>query len=153
MAHLPKGQPKRTAQKDSALACWLFQRTANASQLIRKKMIVALARKLLIAPVPGQGQGCIMARTPQARRIQGCGAKHARPRELPRTHQPHLGPTTERARQAMQKTLDPKIPIQGKGEGAASCGFCPVGNRSSQRRQILPRRAIFLVALHRCAMR
>jgi len=36
-------------QKDSALACWFFQRTQNASPLVRKKMIVALARKLLIA--------------------------------------------------------------------------------------------------------
>jgi transposase len=38
-----------TFQKDSALARWFFQRTENASKLVRKKMIVALARKLLIA--------------------------------------------------------------------------------------------------------
>lgn len=36
-------------QKNSALARWFFQRTENASPLVRKKMIVALARKLLIA--------------------------------------------------------------------------------------------------------
>jgi transposase len=36
-------------QKDSALACWFRQRTENAGALLRKKMIVALARKLLIA--------------------------------------------------------------------------------------------------------
>jgi transposase len=36
-------------QKDSALARWFFQRTENASPLVRKKMIVALARKLLLA--------------------------------------------------------------------------------------------------------
>lgn len=36
-------------QKNSALARWFFQRTENASPLGRKKMIVALARKLLIA--------------------------------------------------------------------------------------------------------
>ncbi len=36
-------------QKDSALAHWFRQRTDNASKLVRKKMIVALARKLLIA--------------------------------------------------------------------------------------------------------
>jgi transposase len=38
-----------TFQKDSALARWFFQRTENAGKLARKKMIVALARKLLIA--------------------------------------------------------------------------------------------------------
>ena len=36
-------------QKDSALARWYRERTENASKLVRKKMIVALARKLLIA--------------------------------------------------------------------------------------------------------
>jgi transposase len=36
-------------QKDSALARWFFHRIENASPLVRKKMIVALARKLLIA--------------------------------------------------------------------------------------------------------
>lgn len=36
-------------QKDSALARWFRQRTENAGKLMRKKMIVALARKLLIA--------------------------------------------------------------------------------------------------------
>ena len=36
-------------QKDSALARWYQERTRNASKLVRKKMIVALARKLLIA--------------------------------------------------------------------------------------------------------
>ena len=36
-------------QKDSALAQWYRARTANARRDIRKKMIVALARKLLIA--------------------------------------------------------------------------------------------------------
>jgi transposase len=38
-----------TFQKDSALARWFFQRTENTGKLARKKMIVALARKLLIA--------------------------------------------------------------------------------------------------------
>lgn len=38
-----------TFQKDSALARWFLQRTEKASKLVRKKMIVALARKLLIA--------------------------------------------------------------------------------------------------------
>jgi transposase len=36
-------------QKDRALARWWRQRTENATPLMRKKMIVALARKLLIA--------------------------------------------------------------------------------------------------------
>ena len=36
-------------QKDSALACWYRQRTETASALLRKKLIVVLARKLLIA--------------------------------------------------------------------------------------------------------
>ncbi len=36
-------------QKDSALAQWYFLRTIGGSGIIRKKMIVALARKLLIA--------------------------------------------------------------------------------------------------------
>ena len=36
-------------QKDSALTQWFEERTKNASKLVRKKMIVALARKLLIA--------------------------------------------------------------------------------------------------------
>lgn len=36
-------------QKDSALTRWYEARTKNASKLVRKKMIVALARKLLIA--------------------------------------------------------------------------------------------------------
>lgn len=36
-------------QKDSALTQWFEARTKNASALVRKKMIVALARKLLIA--------------------------------------------------------------------------------------------------------
>jgi transposase len=36
-------------QKDSALARWYQARTAGAGGEIRKKMIVALARKLLIA--------------------------------------------------------------------------------------------------------
>jgi transposase len=36
-------------QKDSALARWFRQRTENASALVRKKMIVVLARKRLIA--------------------------------------------------------------------------------------------------------
>jgi transposase len=36
-------------QKDSALAQWYRQRTADGSGLVRKKMIVALARKILIA--------------------------------------------------------------------------------------------------------
>jgi len=36
-------------QKGSALAGWYRERTKNASKLVRKKMIVALARKLLIA--------------------------------------------------------------------------------------------------------
>lgn len=39
----------RQFQKDSALTRWYEQRTKNASKLVRKKMIVALARKLLIA--------------------------------------------------------------------------------------------------------
>ena len=38
-----------TFQKDSALARWYRQRTASARGDIRKTMIVALARKLLIA--------------------------------------------------------------------------------------------------------
>src|SRR5882762_6827463 len=36
-------------QKDSALAQWYRARTENAPSLVRKTMIVALARKLLIA--------------------------------------------------------------------------------------------------------
>ena len=36
-------------QDDSALTRWFRQRTENASAVIRKKMIVALARKLLVA--------------------------------------------------------------------------------------------------------
>ncbi len=36
-------------QEGSALARWYQERTENASKLVRKKMIVALARKLLIA--------------------------------------------------------------------------------------------------------
>lgn len=36
-------------QPDSALACWYRERTESASKLVRKKLIVALARKLLIA--------------------------------------------------------------------------------------------------------
>jgi transposase len=36
-------------QKDSALAQWYRQRTAGGGDVIRKKMIVALARKILIA--------------------------------------------------------------------------------------------------------
>jgi transposase len=39
----------RQHQKESALARWYEARTANANGLTRKKMIVALARKLLIA--------------------------------------------------------------------------------------------------------
>ena len=39
---------RRCAQKDSALAHWSYARTKNAPQT-RKTMIVALARKLLIA--------------------------------------------------------------------------------------------------------
>ena len=38
-----------TFQKDSALAQWFRQRTGSARGDIRKTMIVALARKLLIA--------------------------------------------------------------------------------------------------------
>jgi transposase len=45
-------------QQDSALARWYRQRTADRRGATRKTMIVALARKLLIAPVRGQGQGC-----------------------------------------------------------------------------------------------
>jgi transposase len=36
-------------QKESALAQWFRERTAHAPRHIRKTMIVALARKLLIA--------------------------------------------------------------------------------------------------------
>jgi transposase len=36
-------------QKDSALAQWYRERTADGSSATRKKMIVALARKILIA--------------------------------------------------------------------------------------------------------
>jgi transposase len=36
-------------QKGSALAQWYFQRTAGGGDIVRKKMIVALARKILIA--------------------------------------------------------------------------------------------------------
>jgi transposase len=36
-------------QKESSLAQWFQTRTANAGHIVRKKMIVALARKLLIA--------------------------------------------------------------------------------------------------------
>jgi transposase len=36
-------------QKDSALARWYRERTEKAGKLMRKKLIVALARKLLIA--------------------------------------------------------------------------------------------------------
>jgi transposase len=36
-------------QKDSALAQWFQARTAGAGRIVRNKMIVALARKLLVA--------------------------------------------------------------------------------------------------------
>jgi len=36
-------------QRDSALAQWFVARTANTKREIRKTMIIALARKLLIA--------------------------------------------------------------------------------------------------------
>jgi transposase len=44
-------------QQDSALARWYRQRTADRRGATRKTMIVALARKLLIAPVRGPGAG------------------------------------------------------------------------------------------------
>ena len=36
-------------QPDSALSCWFIERTGGAKGRIRKIMVVALARKLLIA--------------------------------------------------------------------------------------------------------
>jgi transposase len=36
-------------QKDSALAQWFYARTAGGGAIVRKKMIVALARKILVA--------------------------------------------------------------------------------------------------------